>query len=431
MIDSQTRPASYFKLMALVVVLGVISALITFAFIALVQVGTQRLWEDAAQTLGLDVRLFTILVCTAGGLLVGLLVKLFGDHNGIFADLMTEFGKTGRFDYRNAPGIVITAFVSLISGASLGPEAPLADACGGIGTLVSDKLKLDQKETRTMGFSGVSSMLGAFITSPFAGALLGLELAQGGGGGLLTYFWVLFPSLLGSAVATTVFVMLSGQFFETLYTFPSYSPRLVDLLYAVPLGLLGGVIGLVFMLLLRRLQRLFEVMKGRVVLRALIGGLAMGIIGALLPLTLVCGRDANSRPDRPCGGDRRRHAGRPGNRQTVRHDAFARHRLERRLYLPHHVRQRRLGLGGEPFVPRYSRRSCRRGDDGGRACRFSEGASVRGALHDGAGAEGNRARDGGRHRSQRLAAGVSRTAPGDPRRKAGAASCNDWRFTDH
>ena len=144
MIDPQARPASYIKLMALVVVLGVISALVTFAFIALVHQGTQLLWEQAAQALGMDTRLFTILVCTVGGLLVGLLVKLFGDHNGIFADLMLEFGKTGRFDYRNAPGIVITAFVSLISGASLGPEAPLADACGGIGTLVSDKLKLDR-----------------------------------------------------------------------------------------------------------------------------------------------------------------------------------------------------------------------------------------------------------------------------------------------
>ena len=37
-----------------------------------------------------------------------------------------------------------------------------------------------------------------------------------------------------------------------------------------------------------------------------------------------------------------------------------------------------------------------------------------------AGTEGNRARDGGRHRCQRLAAGGSGVAPGGPRRKAGA-----------
>ena len=151
--------------------------------------------------MGIDLRLFTILVCTIGGLLVGLLVKLFGDHSGIFAEVMLEFGKTGRFDYRNAPGIVITAFVSLIAGASLGPEAPLADACGGMGTLLADRLKLDEQETRTMGYSGVSGMLAAFITSPFGGAILGLESAQGGTSGKQTYFWVLFPSLLSSAVA--------------------------------------------------------------------------------------------------------------------------------------------------------------------------------------------------------------------------------------
>ncbi len=114
--------------------------------------------------------MFTLLVCTIGGLLVGLLVKLFGDHNAIFAELMQELGKTGRFNYRHVPGIVITALVTLIAGASLGPEAPLADAGGGLGTWISDKLKLDAKQTRTMGYGGLSAMLAAFITNPFGGA---------------------------------------------------------------------------------------------------------------------------------------------------------------------------------------------------------------------------------------------------------------------
>ena len=289
MIDTREKPKAYFRLMIMVALLGLVSAVVTFAFIALVSRGTDLLWQEAAQALGIDARLFTLLVCTLGGLLVGLLVKLFGDHTGIFADVMLEFGKTGRFDYRNAPGIVITAFVSLISGASLGPEAPLADACGGIGTWISDRLKLNDDETRTMGYSGVSGMLAAFITMPLSGAVLGLESAQGGSGGKRAYFWTLFPSLLASAVSTVVFVLLSGVFFTTLYRFPDYSPRMVDLFTAVPLGLIGGLVGVLFMLSLRRLQRLFQAMKERVVLRGLLGGLGMGIIGALLPMTLFSG----------------------------------------------------------------------------------------------------------------------------------------------
>lgn len=291
MIDPQAKPAAYIKLLAMVALLGLISALVTFAFMALVGVGAGAVWEQAAPALGMDTRLFTVLVCTLGGLAVGLLVKLFGDHNAIFAELMQEFGKTGRFDYRHAPGIVLTAFVSLITGGSLGPEAPLADACGGIGTLMADKLKFDEQHTRSLGYSGVSGMLASFITESVGGALLGLESAQGGTGGKQTYFWILFPSFLASAVATVVFVLLSGTFFQTLYKFPAYTPRLVDLLFALPLGLLGGLVGLLFMLMLKRLQQLLQPMKGRLVLRGLLGGLAMGFIGALLPLTLFSGEE--------------------------------------------------------------------------------------------------------------------------------------------
>lgn len=291
MIDTQRRPRPYMRLMALVALLGAISATITFVFVVLVDQGINLIWEQAANTLGLDPRLFTLAACLLGGLLVGLLVKLFGDHNAVFAELMQEFGKTGRFDYRHTPGIVITALVSLVAGASLGPEAPLADACGGIGTWAADKLKLDEKETRTLGYGGLSGMLAAFITNPFGGALLSLESAQGAVGGAQIYIWSLLPSLLASAVATIVFVTLSGSFFDSLYSFPAYTPRLRDLLVAIPLSLIGGLAGLLFFQMFRGLRRLMRPLNNRLVLRGLLGGLGMGVIGALLPLTLFSGED--------------------------------------------------------------------------------------------------------------------------------------------
>jgi hypothetical protein len=50
MIDPQAKPGPYIKLMALVVVLGLISALVTFAFMALVHQGTGLVWEQMAWT---------------------------------------------------------------------------------------------------------------------------------------------------------------------------------------------------------------------------------------------------------------------------------------------------------------------------------------------------------------------------------------------
>ena len=159
-------------------------------------------------------------------------------------------------------------------------------------------------------------------------------------------------------MATVVFVLLSGTFFETLYKFPAYTPRLVDLVYAAPLGLIGGAVGLLFMLSLRRLQRLFQPMKGHVVLRGLLGGLGIGIIGALLPLTLFSGEEQTA--------DLIAHAAGIGVlmlivlafMEAARHLPAARHRLERRLHLPHHVRQRRPGPGGEPYAARYPGCGC-------------------------------------------------------------------------
>ena len=158
MIDPQAKLSAYIKLLAFVAVLGVLTALVTFLFMALVHQGTVLIWDEAAAALGIDLRLFTLLVCTIGGLLVGLLVKLFGDHSGIFAEVMLEFGKTGRFDYRPAPGIVLTALVSLVAGASLGSEAPLADASGGMGTAVN-LLFNPILEERTRALHGRDSLL--------------------------------------------------------------------------------------------------------------------------------------------------------------------------------------------------------------------------------------------------------------------------------
>jgi H+/Cl- antiporter ClcA len=185
----------------------------------------------------------------------------------------------------------VTSFFSLIAGASLGPEAPLADACGGLGTMAAEKLKLDEQETRTMGFGGLSAMLGAFITNPFAGALLSLESAIGGASGAMVYFWALFPSLLASAVATVVFVGLTGSFMSPLYSFPAYVPIVKDLLVAVPFGLVGAIAGVLFTLMFKWLRKLMQPMKSHVVWRGLIGGVGMGVIGMLLPLTLFSGEE--------------------------------------------------------------------------------------------------------------------------------------------
>jgi H+/Cl- antiporter ClcA len=283
--SSRIDSIAYLKLLLLSALLGLMSAVITFAFLGLVRLGHVLVWGRIAQASGLSAPVFTIAVCTLGGLLVGILVWIFGDHTGVFAELTAEFGRTGRFRYRRAPGMVITSFVSLLAGGSLGPEAALANACGSLGTMMSEKLKLDEKQTRSLGFSGIGGMLAAFITSPFGGALLGLESARTG----VDYVWTLFPTLVASSFSTVAFVLLSGSFFHVLYRFSDYEPHLIDLVSAVPLGLIGALAGAIFIIGFDYLSSLMEPLNRHVVVRGLIGGVGLGIAGALLPLTLFSG----------------------------------------------------------------------------------------------------------------------------------------------
>lgn len=65
---------AYARLLGVAALLGFISAVITFAFVALVHAGQGLIWEQAAQAVGLSTPVFTLVICALGGLLVGVFV---------------------------------------------------------------------------------------------------------------------------------------------------------------------------------------------------------------------------------------------------------------------------------------------------------------------------------------------------------------------
>lgn len=280
------------KLLLAAALVGVLAGVVTLVFLTLTRLGTEFIWKTLPTLIGAGgaaTPLFIFAVATAGGLIVGVLVRIFGDQPALFAELLAQFAKTGRIEYRHIPGILLTAFTSLVSGGALGPEAPLMDATGGIGTWLADRLKVGALATRTLAFSGLSGMLGAFFSSPFAAPILILEGAQGA---VNTLF--LIPGIIGASTAIAAFMLLGGEFFSPLYTFaePYTQVRFIDLAYAIPLGLLGGLAGLLYIAMYRILRRTLMVpLAGRPIVRGLMGGLGLGLIAAVLPITLFSGEE--------------------------------------------------------------------------------------------------------------------------------------------
>jgi len=279
---------NFYLLLLFVSLVGAIGALMMIVFFLLQETLTALIWNDV------PVYSFTpvfnpviLLICLLGGLGVGIIRHSFKGEIAIMAEDLIDFNNTGRFSLRRGIELFIRGLVSLICGAPLGPEAPLTVSAGAAGTLIAEKTRMPPPVVTLSALSAISGFFGAFLTSPFAGALLFIETTLEKG--IMTWKAVL-PSIVAATAGFAVYFILSGSFIGGMFTLPPYEGfRDIDLLYAIVLGLLGGICGIFFIVLYKTLRAVFEPFEDRPVLLGLFGGLGLGIAGLLVPLTLFMG----------------------------------------------------------------------------------------------------------------------------------------------
>jgi H+/Cl- antiporter ClcA len=230
-----------------------------------------------------------LVICLLGGLGVGLIRHYFDGEIAIMAEDLIEFNEKGRFGLKRGIELFISGLVSLVSGAPLGPEAPLTVATGATGTLIAEKARMPPPVVTLSSLSAISGFFGAFLSSPFGGALLFIEVTLEKG--IMTWKAIL-PSIVAATAGFAVYFLLSGSFISGMFTLPVHEGfRDIDLVYAIGLGLLGGACGIFFIILYKKMRELFEPWEKRTVLLGLLGGLGLGIAGMLLPLTLFMGSE--------------------------------------------------------------------------------------------------------------------------------------------
>ena len=234
------------RFIAIAILLFLVTTGAMVVFLAAQNVVTGLIWQDS--TFG---PIFILAMTTLGGLFVGLTLKHFGDHVTILQQTMFTFRESGRFEPRHLPGGLLAIFISLIFGASLGPEMAAVDMGGSVGTWSGDRTKDTARNIRLLSLIGIS------------GALVG------------------FGVFLG-ATATS-----SGA----LYPVPSYEKFVpIDLLYAAVFGLVGGAAGIALVYSYRFFSHIMTPLSGRPVLRGVLGGMVLGLIGIAAPLILFSGQ---------------------------------------------------------------------------------------------------------------------------------------------
>jgi CIC family chloride channel protein len=184
-------------------------------------------------------------------------------------------------DGRIRPRVVavksVASAVTIGTGGSVGREGPIVQIGSAIGSSLSQLLGLDRHRTRVLVACGAAAGIAATFNAPVAGVAFAIEIVLGTAG-IQTFT----PIIVSTVLATTI----SRQFLEMgpAFAVPAYelhSPW--ELTTYAALGLLAGVVAVVFTRVLYGTEDLADRLPLPGWLVALGGGLVVGGIAVFRP----------------------------------------------------------------------------------------------------------------------------------------------------
>ena len=275
-----TQSKGFWLLMGYALALGVFGGFAGLVFLGVV--GRGEKWNVDSNPHWLGGHWWWVAVTAAAGLIVGLLHRLLHvpeETPGIIAEI-----KTGEIDARLVPATVAISAVSLIGGASLGPEKALGSMGGGVGTWIAKRRALGTDDSQVNVLSGMAGAYGGMLSSPVIVVMLLLEVGRPGGN---RFTKTLLATIISSSVGFGIYFAIAGAVFLDIYKVPQYKFEDWQLLAGVPLGLFSAVVVTVLVVTMALTTRLFDRIPD--IARSILGGVVFGLVGVLFPLTLFTG----------------------------------------------------------------------------------------------------------------------------------------------
>jgi H+/Cl- antiporter ClcA len=188
--------------------------------------------------------------------------------------------------YKTFWGSLLSSFCSLLSGASIGPEGCLGMLAVEVAQWIATKLKFTKQGVMVAALAGMSSAYNGIIGNPVFATLLGTE-ASGSKGGLALVGVNLVAGVVGFLVFTLVGV---PAFAGSLNVGQPAELTLRWVLWAVGLGLVGALVAAFMGVALRGMDRVMGVFKERVIERALVAGVVVGVVCYFIPDLMFSGQ---------------------------------------------------------------------------------------------------------------------------------------------
>ncbi|WP_430534911.1 chloride channel protein [Listeria rocourtiae] len=271
-------------------ILGAFVAILSFLFIVTINQLIGLLWNNPHDAFP-NPSYWPLIICPIGGIFVGLTQKYIGTYPSEMDEVMGEFHKNGRVEYRGRIWRNIAAAIIILTfGASLGPEAALVSICAGLVTWVGDRLSFTYQERKDFTEFGIGTMLSIIFVTPFYGIAATQEKrpkiqdkklhAQK----IIIYVisiatgLLLLHYLLGLRGDSGLFVLLG----QSTISWP-------ELLLFIPLVFAGKYFGLIYGLFGKIVTWITKRLPHNPIILAVIGGCALGIAAYFLPYMLFSG----------------------------------------------------------------------------------------------------------------------------------------------
>ena len=270
------------------IIIGALAGSIIWSFLKVMNLGIEFLWIYIPEKI--NFKYYTIVVCLIGGIIIGLWKWKFGESPEELETVIKKVKKDKRYPYNNIFSSIGSALFPLLIGASVGPEAGLTGIIASLCTWVGDKLKHQFKELQELTSIGITATIGTIFKSPIFGFIEPLEGEEETKLPKTSKIVLYFTAILSSF---GIFMFLN-KLVGSEMGMPSAgtaSFKNINFFYILLLTIIGIILGYIYFISHKLIKEVFKPLKTNIIIKCIIGGLILGLIGTLLPLTMFSGEE--------------------------------------------------------------------------------------------------------------------------------------------
>ncbi len=188
----------------------------------------------------------------------------------------------GLLRFRSSFTRLISSFLTIGSGGSAGPEAPVVMSGSSIGSNIAKFLSLNDRQRITLVGCGTAGAIASIFNAPIAGLVFSVEVILGE--------WK-FVNIIPIAIAAVAGAEVSQAIIpeQVIFNHQPFQVGFSDVLACIILALITATISVAFTKTLRFSGRLSKLSSLSLWNRAIIGGSIVGILSMFMPIVLAEG----------------------------------------------------------------------------------------------------------------------------------------------